>query len=562
MAARRQSGRPMTAWLLLCVLLVLTAGSAVAWQSQAETSGPQWRPGAEAPWEATGPADWRDLQTLDAGYRGEFWIQIPIQPHADWAGIASTVRVDANLPVHVYWNGELLGSNTVDRESLAGRVYGTADLGLPAAWTQQGFSQLSVHGDSSALSAGRELFVEFAIGPAARQVQDNRVSGWIDGAAILLAFFLSICCFILWIARRGRHDLLVAASICLVITAIIFLDADGRAFYTVSTRTGLLQPVLFGLAFAILFLLPAFFALRLGLERRLVWAGIVALTAVLAIPDWPVLAGEQDSRIYLAMTIVLLAMSVVADRHRIMRAGYAIGALALALVIVIEPEMLRRFLAMLAIVLSVWLLAELFVSELDARRAEANSARLQTALIKRNIQPHFILNSLTVAIELQETEPQTARRFIEALSDEYRVLSDLIEQDRVTLRQELDLSRKHLEMMGYRLGRSFRLDFSGDEPDQSFPPGVLHTLVENALSHNRYEAELVVFTVSYRFDGRRAHLDVRVPVAARQSPSGASSGSGMAYLRARLEDFAPGEWQMSSERAGEEWQTLISFRVR
>jgi LytS/YehU family sensor histidine kinase len=135
----------------------------------------------------------------------------------------------------------------------------------------------------------------------------------------------------------------------------------------------------------------------------------------------------------------------------------------------------------------------LFAQQVAAlRRAQAaraasdlRSTRLELELLKRQIQPHFLMNALTAVAEWIESDPKTGVRMIEALGNEFRALAAMSGEALVPLAEELELCRQHLEVMSYRKGSTFTL-VSNVDAAQRVPPAIFHTLLENALTHNAY----------------------------------------------------------------------------
>ena len=88
-------------------------------------------------------------------------------------------------------------------------------------------------------------------------------------------------------------------------------------------------------------------------------------------------------------------------------------------------------------VLIVCLLASLSLQSKKQRRqhetALVNAARLEIELLKKNIQPHFLMNTLTSVMEWIEEDPTTGVKFIEALADEFRILSEVSNRARLLL---------------------------------------------------------------------------------------------------------------------------------
>ena len=61
----------------------------------------------------------------------------------------------------------------------------------------------------------------------------------------------------------------------------------------------------------------------------------------------------------------------------------------------------------------------------EREAAQLKSARLEVELLRRQIQPHFLMNTLTALAEWVEQEPRVASKMIQALSEEFRVLCDI-----------------------------------------------------------------------------------------------------------------------------------------
>ena len=78
------------------------------------------------------------------------------------------------------------------------------------------------------------------------------------------------------------------------------------------------------------------------------------------------------------------------------------------------------------------------------------STRLRLELLKKNIQPHFLMNTLTSLIDWIEETPKKGVLFIEALAKEFDLLNQIENQTLIPVSQEIALCRAHLEIMEYR----------------------------------------------------------------------------------------------------------------
>src|SRR5205085_2260579 len=54
---------------------------------------------------------------------------------------------------------------------------------------------------------------------------------------------------------------------------------------------------------------------------------------------------------------------------------------------------------------------------LEVRREQHQKARLELEMLRRHLQPHFLMNTLTALSEWIEEDPKTAVKMIESLSD-------------------------------------------------------------------------------------------------------------------------------------------------
>ena len=121
---------------------------------------------------------------------------------------------------------------------------------------------------------------------------------------------------------------------------------------------------------------------------------------------------------------------------------------------------------------------------------------------------------------------------IEALAGEFRLLSQVSDRPLIPLADEIALCRRHLEVMSYRVGRAFTLRADNVDGATEIPPGVLHTLVENAFTHGRFSGGEEFVLTQWR-DDDADRLTLLSPPAEQAPPPKVSSGQGLAYVRGR-----------------------------
>jgi hypothetical protein len=124
----------------------------------------------------------------------------------------------------------------------------------------------------------------------------------------------------------------------------------------------------------------------------------------------------------------------------------------------------------------------------------AEQARLELAaavkeaelrVLKSQINPHFLFNSLNTLRALIHQDPERARDAVTLLADILRAALTINTHPTITLRQELETLRSYLALEQLRYEERLRIHWSIDPDtlDCRLPPSVLQTLVENALKH-------------------------------------------------------------------------------
>ncbi len=136
----------------------------------------------------------------------------------------------------------------------------------------------------------------------------------------------------------------------------------------------------------------------------------------------------------------------------------------------------------LAAILSGILLRYLYLQQQLRNQQQAEmQARIQA--LQSRIRPHFLFNSMNSIASLISTEPETAERVVEDLSELFR--ASLAEPSLIPLERELTLCKHYLEIEQLRLGRRLQVDWQigSYTSEVKIPSLMLQPLVENAIFH-------------------------------------------------------------------------------
>ena len=175
-----------------------------------------------------------------------------------------------------------------------------------------------------------------------------------------------------------------------------------------------------------------------------------------------------------------------------------------------------------------------------AERLEKESAVARLDSLRRQVDPHFLFNSLNALTSLvEENDPARAVRFIGQLSSVYRYVLDSQSQELVPLAEELAFAEAYVFLQKTRLADALHVEFTEFDKSNSqsinnlyLPPLALQLLLENTLKHNTaYQADPLRLRVAV--DAAAATLTVRNTLRPRRLAANETSGRGLANLRAR-----------------------------
>jgi two-component system LytT family sensor kinase len=183
--------------------------------------------------------------------------------------------------------------------------------------------------------------------------------------------------------------------------------------------------------------------------------------------------------------------------------------------------------------------------ELRASQLEARLAQAQLEVLKGQLHPHFLFNTLHAISTLIHRDADAADEMLAQLSDLLRMTLATVGVQEVPLQQELEFLRRYLDIQQTRFADRLTVivDVPADTLDVRVPNQVLQPLVENAIHHGvdaRRGDGLV--EIRARAEGDMLRLEVRddgpgLKTTPGAAPKPAGSGIGLSNTRARLHEL-------------------------
>ncbi|MEO8029021.1 MAG: histidine kinase, partial [Bryobacteraceae bacterium] len=191
-----------------------------------------------------------------------------------------------------------------------------------------------------------------------------------------------------------------------------------------------------------------------------------------------------------------------------------------------------------------------FRSWQDAQEARLSADRAQLAVLRYQVNPHFLFNSLNTLQSLIREDPARAS---EAVSDLAAVLRYSLRRggaETAPLAEELEALRRYLAVEQSRFEEKLSVDVSADSAAEIYlaPAFVLHPLVENAIKHGMQTSELPL-RVEVRAQASNGDLRVRIRNTGRWREGTNGTGVGLENLRDRLERLYPGRHLLATGEA-------------
>ena len=486
-----------------------------------------------------GEVRWRRTVTL----RDE--LRAPGHPYAIYfAGLASH---------EIFWDGVRIGGGGVVGRTAAEEVPGPIEahyplpesLAAPGPHTielrgsafHRGFTP--VHGywalfvaDYDEVVRGRDRHAWLAL---------IALSGIVLTAVFALAMF--------FVSRRDRSFLLLG-TLCLSSAALLLAEAWRPLFgYTYDWHLVRLRCVV-ACSWLVGVQLVALVVTRFPQRHG---RSVLAATAIVAavIPFIPRSWDPKSLFLLLfcgVVAVVWCARAVARQMHGSVLALLGLGTFVASMFI--EPALFLDYILYFA--LDFLFICLLCSHALEVRRQQDEKARLELEMVRRHLQPHFLMNTLTALSEWIEQEPKTAVRMIDSLADELRLLGELSGRRLVPAGEELRLCASHLANMSLRRDVTYALDVDGVDEERLVPPAVFHTLVENAVTHAPPSAR-VTLRLSSREERDRLHYVFESPA----SDDPPREGGGTRYIQARLREAWGGAWSLRQGRHGDVWRTEI-----
>lgn len=135
---------------------------------------------------------------------------------------------------------------------------------------------------------------------------------------------------------------------------------------------------------------------------------------------------------------------------------------------------------------AVWYTARWKAARLEAALLRKENLQSQLTVLRNQINPHFLFNSLNTLTAIIHEHPDKAVEFVRHMGNMYRNLLEVHETDLVTLQKEMELLNHYVFLLATRFEDKLNINVEVDPNviENYVVPYSLQLTIENAIKHN------------------------------------------------------------------------------
>lgn len=185
----------------------------------------------------------------------------------------------------------------------------------------------------------------------------------------------------------------------------------------------------------------------------------------------------------------------------------------------------------------------------DILRLRAENASAELQLLKAQVHPHFLFNTLNNIYSFALDRSPQAKRMIKKLESILRYMTEECEQPLVSLEAEISTIEDYLELERIRYGNSIEMqvEINGDRQGKTIAPLLMMPFVENSFKHGTSKILRSPWIKLFiQADDDRVHF-LLTNSKPEKEPAAGKKGIGLSNVRKRLELLYPADHLLSIE---------------
>ncbi len=203
--------------------------------------------------------------------------------------------------------------------------------------------------------------------------------------------------------------------------------------------------------------------------------------------------------------------------------------------------------------------------EIDLKELEAKQSQAELNLLKSQVNPHFLFNSLNSIYSLILNDSNIAADAVMKLSDLMRYLLESSKKRKVLVKNEFEFLQNYIDLETIRLGKKALVSssFIGDQSGKIISPLLLIAFVENCFKHGiGVNSKDNKIDISVELKEDTVILKTVNNIAPQRiNPVSQKSGTGIENVKKRLELLYPDKHMLEIRNDEKEFVVNLEIEI-
>ncbi|MEW7278093.1 histidine kinase [Aquimarina sp. 2201CG1-2-11] len=474
------------------------------------------------------------------------------------------IQMDSFGEYELFWDGVMIGKNgnpgEEDEVETNGHMW--AMFRIPDSLAAKGTHILAIRKSVYHYPDYTGRF-RFYIDDYEYLLRNNLI--WTAFMHVFAGFFLiaSLYFFFLFLSEKKGVSILIFSISCFLFFALIIMEYIKFYVPIHYSKHHLRLEVIGMLTLCIAFLVPLYFSLQFPFPKKkkllLLYAGVLIFIFCIQHENYD----HTAYNLAVALWFTSCAIAIYGVYKKI---SGAITVLVMILLCGLIDQFMyydfSLFIGFSLILLGMFYILSVRTKEqrLAYENSLVQSTRLRLELLKKNIQPHFLMNTLTSLIDWVEESPKQGVQFIEALAKEFDLFNQIENKTLIPITQEIELCKSYLSIMRYRKEISYFWEDNAIDDSKKIPPAILHTLVENGITHCIPNQDRSIrFLLTNTISNKAITYTLSTFAIPRVTNKRLKDGTGNKYIKARLTESYGDKWKFDTEKTNTGWVNTITI---
>ena len=186
---------------------------------------------------------------------------------------------------------------------------------------------------------------------------------------------------------------------------------------------------------------------------------------------------------------------------------------------------------------------------------------MELALVKSQINPHFLFNTINNIDVLISKDAERASAYLNKLSDVMRSMLYETKPAKINLSKELAYIEKFIELQKIRTTNEHYINYSikGDVSNFMIPPMLLIPFIENAFKHAENKKFENAISINIDVENEKFIFECENSYVQSVTPRNKKDGIGNELIKKRLALLYPGKYKLTTTNGDGMYKVALSL---